>query len=85
LHHRIYIDYPDRSTSVGTGALSTSGFGSTIRNTNTNAATGASSSSAPSGTTSNSTSAALPVRFDLKIGAVASVLSVIAGAVFVAL
>jgi len=87
LHHHIYIDHPDRPTLVGTGASTTGGFGSTIRNTDTNVATGASSSSALSSTASNSTStsAALPVRFDLRLGAVASVLSVFAGAVFVAL
>jgi len=70
-----------------TGASTTSGSGGTIRNTNTNVATGASSSSALSSTASNSasTSAALPVRFDFRLGAVASVLSVFAGAVFVAL
>ncbi|KAL9716701.1 hypothetical protein Ac2012v2_001154 [Leucoagaricus gongylophorus] len=82
-------------TLVGTVTSSSSGFGSTIRNTNTNVATGVAtgvassgvtSSSAPSGTDSNSTSAALPVRFDMNLGVVASmVLSVFAGTAFVAL
>ncbi|KAF5352530.1 hypothetical protein D9756_006210 [Leucocoprinus leucothites] len=70
-------------TPIGTTS-STSRFGNTVSGTssNTNVASGA--SAAPS--TSGSNSAALPVRFDMNLGVVASVvLSVFAGAAVIAL
>jgi hypothetical protein len=73
---------PVSTRTPGASVSSTGGFGSTI--SNSNSATSAAASTAAAATTS--ASSALPVRFDMSLGVMASVvLSVFAGAAVVAL